>query len=107
MPFDALAMAAVTDDLRTAMAGGRIQRIIQPSAAAVAFAVYHQGTQTWSCFPPTPATRVQVAEERLAKAFATPSMFVMLLRKHLEGARILDPEQPRASVCYAFLSGRP
>ena len=95
MPFDALAMAAVTDDLRTAMAGGRIQRIIQPSAAAVAFAVYHQGTQTWLLLSAdTRYARVQVAEERLAKAFATPSMFVMLLRKHLEGARILDPEQP-------------
>lgn len=95
MPFDALAMAAVTDDLRTAMAGGRIQRIIQPSAAAVAFAVYNRGTQMWLLLSAdTRFARVQVAEERLAKAFATPSMFVMLLRKHLEGARILDPEQP-------------
>jgi len=95
MPFDALAMAAVTDDLRTAMAGGRIQRIIQPSAAAVALAVYHQGTQRWLLLSAdTRYARVQVAEERLAKAFATPSMFVMLLRKHLEGARILDPKQP-------------
>ncbi len=95
MPFDALAMAAVTDDLCTAMVGGRIQRIIQPSAAALAFAVYSQGTQTWLLLSAdTRFARVQVAEERLAKAFATPSMFVMLLRKHLEGARILDPEQP-------------
>ena len=96
MSFDALAMAAVADDIRAALAGGRIQRIIQPSAAAVAFAVYHQGTQTWLLLSAdTRYARVQVAEERLAKAFATPSMFVMLLRKHLEGARILDPEQPQ------------
>src|SRR5207248_6516135 len=37
--------------------------------------------------------RVALSAERLAKAFDEPSPFVMLLRKHLEGARLARVEQ--------------
>jgi hypothetical protein len=88
MPFDILALAAVTDELQ-ATVGGQVQRIIQPSAASIALAVYAHRTQRWLLTSVDARyARVHLSTQRLAKAFATPSSFVMLLRKHLEGRRI-------------------
>lgn len=89
MPFDALTMAAVTTEVNAFAAGGRIQRIIQPSAGSIALSIYSQGSQRWLVLSADARhARVAFAAERLAKAFATPSSFVMLLRKHLEGTRV-------------------
>lgn len=96
MPFDALAMAAVADELRASIAGGRIQRIIQPSTASVGLSIYAGGKERWLLLSAdSQLARVHKATGRLAKAFATPSSFVMLLRKHLEGARLASISQVR------------
>jgi hypothetical protein len=94
MPFDTMAMAAVADDLSASVAGGRIQRVIQPSATSIALAIYAGGVQRWLVLSADPRfARVNLSSDRLAKAFATPSPFVMLLRKHLDGARVEDIRQ--------------
>lgn len=89
MPFDAMTMAAVADEVQSAASEGRIQRILQPSVASVAMAVYANGRQHWLVLSADPQyARVYLSPGKLAKAFPTPSAFVMLLRKHLEGARL-------------------
>lgn len=96
MPFDTMAMAAVADELSATLTGGRIQRIIQPSATSIALAVYADGAQRWLVLSADARfARVNLSSDRLAKAFASPSSFVMLLRKHLDGARIDDVRQVR------------
>lgn len=93
MPFDTLAMAAIGDEVSSVAAGGRIQKIIQPSAHAVALAVY-RGEEHWLLLSADATyARLHLSTQRLAKAFPTPSAFVMLLRKYLEGARLVDIEQ--------------
>lgn len=92
MPFDALAMAAMTDEVG-ATAGGRIQKIVQPSRYGVGLAIYAGGEQHWLLLSADPRfARVQLTS-KLAKAFPTPSPFVMLLRKYLDGARVDMVEQ--------------
>ena len=94
MPFDTLTMAAVADEIRDAARGGQVQRIIQPSAPSVSLAIYGGGTLHWLVLSADARYgRVHLASERLAKGFATPSSFVMLLRKHLEGSRLVDMQQ--------------
>jgi predicted ribosome quality control (RQC) complex YloA/Tae2 family protein len=94
MPFDTLTMAAVADEIRDAAHGGQIQRIIQPSAPTVSLAIYAGGALHWLVLSADARyCRVHLAFERLAKGFATPSSFVMLLRKHLEGSRLVDVQQ--------------
>jgi predicted ribosome quality control (RQC) complex YloA/Tae2 family protein len=57
----------------------------------VGLALYRDGGQCWLVLSADAATaRVSFATERLAKAFAAPSSFVMLLRKHLEGTRLAE-----------------
>lgn len=98
MPFDALAMAAMTDEVGET-AGGRIQKIVQPSLHAIGLAVYSGGRPRWLLLSADARfARVQFTG-KLAKAFPSPSPFVMLLRKYLDGARIDSVEQlPRERV---------
>ncbi len=92
MPFDALAMAAMTDEVGVS-AGGRIQKIVQPSRFSIGLAIYAGGKQHWLLLSADPRfARIQLTS-KLAKAFPTPSPFVMLLRKYLDGARVAAVEQ--------------
>lgn len=94
MPYDAMTMAAVADELGRLATAGRIQKIIQPSRYAVGLAIYNAGHQHWLLLSADPRlARVHVSGDRLAKAFSTPSSFIMLLRKHLDGARIEEVVQ--------------
>src|SRR5579862_9160633 len=86
MPFDALAAAAIADELRTTLVGGRVQHIVQPSELSVGLSVYARGETYWLLLSADPSfARVHLVEGKLAKGFPTPSSFVMLLRKYLEG----------------------
>lgn len=107
MPFDTLTMAAMIDELQTFVAGGRLQKILQPSPTSVGLAIYHGGGQHWLILSADPQfARIQRAGTKLAKAFATPSSFIMLLRKHLEGARITAVKQvPGERICWLECEG--
>ncbi len=94
MPFDTMTMAAVVDEVNSATSGGRIQRIIQSSLASVGIAIYSGGTEQWLLLSAdAQRARVHLSSLRLTKAFDTPSAFVMLLRKYLEGARVANVTQ--------------
>jgi len=88
MPFDTLTMAAAVDEVGEATCGGRIQRIIQPSSSSVGLAIYREAEHWLLVSSDARQARLHLASNRLAKAFDSPSAFVMLLRKHLNGARI-------------------
>ncbi len=93
MPFDTLAMAAAADEIGSVV-HAQIQKILQPSASAVALSLYGEGRQQWLVLSADPRyAHVSLTEGKVAKAFATPSSFVMLLRKYLEGVRIANVAQ--------------
>src|SRR5947209_15195131 len=82
-------MAAVADEIGDVASGGRIQKIVQPSEFSVGMQVYADGERRWLVLSAHPQlARAHVASDKLSKAFSTPSSFVMLLRKYLEGSRI-------------------
>jgi predicted ribosome quality control (RQC) complex YloA/Tae2 family protein len=96
MPYDTMTMAAVADELRTAITGGYVQKIVQPSALSVGLSVYRTGNKHWLLLSAEPQlARIHLVGDRLAKAFPEPSAFVMLLRKYLEGGQIVEIEQQR------------
>ena len=94
MPLDAICLTAVAHEIRTAVVGGRIDKIHQPGRDEVVLAV--RGTQgscklLLSANPSHPRAQLtDISRENPDK----PPMFCMLLRKHLTGARILGLEQP-------------
>ncbi len=93
MPLDAICLTAVANEIRSAVVGGRIDKIHQPGRDEVVLAV--RANENCKLFlsanPSHPRAQLTaISRENPDK----PPMFCMLLRKHLTGARILDIEQP-------------
>ncbi|MDQ2715065.1 MAG: NFACT family protein [Chloroflexota bacterium] len=102
MYVDSITLAAVADELRFLLLGARIDTIIQPTEHALAIQCYAPGSQEqsghnrWLYLSAHPQlARLHLTALKPPKIASEPPAFVMLLRKHLEGARIEAFEQPR------------
>ncbi len=102
MYVDALTLAAVVDELRLLLTNARIDTIIQPTEHALALQCYASGSSEqgganrWLYLSTHPQlARVHVTALKPQRVASDPPAFVMLLRKHLEGARIESISQPR------------
>jgi len=96
MYLDALALSAVRDELREDLVGARIQDVIQPTPHAVALQCWGGGQNRWLLASAHPQlARVHLVPRKPGKLVTEPPAFVMLLRKYLEGARVVDVRQPR------------
>ncbi|HEY8742608.1 MAG TPA: NFACT RNA binding domain-containing protein [Chloroflexota bacterium] len=96
MHYDALTTGAVAEEWRRLLLGGRIDKIFQPDAWSLALLVrsQNQNWQVFQTFNPRFARAHLMRERKLGSGFDAPTSFVMLLRKHLESARIVAVHQP-------------
>ncbi|HLO01774.1 MAG TPA: NFACT RNA binding domain-containing protein [Symbiobacteriaceae bacterium] len=100
MAFDSVVMAAVVAELKARIVGGRISKIYQPTGDEVALLIYANGSNY---------RLLLTANARFARLHLTaaekknpphPPTFCMLLRKYIEGGRIVGIEQVgRERVC--------
>lgn len=89
MPFDAVTTAAVADDLRAHLLGGRVERVIQSGDLTIALLLRAEYTNQWLILSAhAQQARVQRTLRKQGSPFGEPSAWVMLLRKYLEGARL-------------------
>ena len=94
MPLDAITMTALADELRTALLGGKIDKIYQPTRDE---AVLHMRTGSGnvklllSANPGHPRAQLTAVTRENPE---TPPMFCMLLRKYFLGGRLLELTQP-------------
>lgn len=93
MIYDSVILAAVASELKKRLANGRIDKIHQPTPLELVLGI-RAGGANWSLlisadarFPRIHLTSVKRENPK------TPPNFVMLLRKHLEGARLTGIEQ--------------
>jgi len=93
MPFDAVFLTAVTDELRQAV-GARVDKINQPSRETVLLQL-RSPAGSWKLLldANTGHPRLHFTTESFENP-ATPPMFCMLLRKHLTGGRLMELRQP-------------
>ncbi len=112
MYVDAMTLAAVADEWGVLLAGARIDTIIQPTEYALALQCYvpareEQGGQNrWLYLSAHPQmARAHLTALKPQKIASEPPPFVMLLRKHLEGARIETIEQPRWERVLQIVAG--
>lgn len=94
MALDAVCLSAVVAELRTAVVGGKIDKIYQPGGQDVVLAVRGPAGNVRiliSANPSHPRIHLTTLDRENPDK---PPMFCMLLRKHLTGARILEIEQP-------------
>lgn len=92
MPFDAIFLSAVTEELSAAV-GSRIDKIQQPSRDTVLLALRsREGNRKLLITVNPNYPRVQFTELAFENP-AQPPMFCMLLRKHLTSARVVSFRQ--------------
>ncbi len=93
MAYDGLVMAGIASELR-ALKDARIERVYQPEGATIVLQMHHASRRKLrlllSAEPSAP--RVHLTELKMENPLVPP-MFCMLLRKFLEGARLLDVTQ--------------
>ncbi len=112
MHVDAITLAAVADEWRMLLIGGRIDTIIQPTEHSLALQCYVPGGQgqggqnRWLYLSAHPQmARAHLTALKPARIASEPPPFVMLLRKHLEGARIESVVQPRWERVLELVAG--
>lgn len=95
MYFDALTLAAVADELRATILGGRIQRVLLTGPLGIGLEVYaqHQRYQLLASAHPQWA-RVHLVRHKLSRGAEQATPFLLLLRKYVLGGRIIAIEQP-------------
>ena len=92
MPFDALFLSAVTEELQEAV-GMRIDRVSQPARDTVVLQLRgREGSRKLLLCASPNRPRVQFSALSVENP-AQPPMFCMLLRKHLTGARLASVTQ--------------
>lgn len=93
MAFDGIVTMAVAHELADIITGGKIDKIYQPEADELVFNIYtKQGNVKLYASANSAAARVHLIESGLPNPPA-PMSFCMLLRKHLQGARVTSVTQ--------------
>ena len=96
MPFDAFSISFYIRELKDNLANGRISKIFQPDQETVIITIFHP-------FPRRELNLLISVHPRFFRAHLVtdkpdnplkPPAFCMLLRKYLQGGRILQLEQP-------------
>ena len=93
MPFDAIFLSAVVEELTPVLTGERIDKIQQPARDTVLLHLRSRGKLLLSANGSRP--RIHLTRAAFENP-AQPPMFCMLLRKHLSGGRIAGLAQPEA-----------
>lgn len=94
MPLDAVCLRAVINELDKEVAGGRIDKIYQPDRDEIVISVRTaKGGKKLMVTSEPSAPRMHLIDANRENP-AVPPMFCMLMRKHLQGAKISKISQP-------------
>ena len=94
MAFDAYFLTAVLDEIRKIAIGARVEKIHQPSRDTVILLLRCEQGREKLLFAPNPAAPRLHMTTANPENPPEPPMFCMLLRKHLQGARLASITQP-------------
>jgi predicted ribosome quality control (RQC) complex YloA/Tae2 family protein len=95
MYFDALTMAAVADELREKILGGRVQKVLLPAPLSLGLEIYaHRERHYLLASAHAQAARVHLAGTKLRRGVEAATPLLLLLRKYARGAHIDRLEQP-------------
>ena len=95
MHFDALTLAAVADELRETVAGGRVQQVVLPDSRSVALEVYAHQERRYLLLSAHPqASRVHLLAHKPRRGVPKETPLLLLLRKYVRSARLDAVELP-------------
>jgi len=95
MPMDGFTLSFMERELREALVGGRVERVNQPERDALLLLMRNRGRNEKLLLSANPnQARAQLTAQTYENP-AEPPMFCMLMRKHLQGARLAELRQHR------------
>lgn len=94
MALDGITIAALINELREELQGGRIYKIAQPERDELLLTIKNNGSQYRLVLSADASLPLLYLTENNKKSPMTAPNFCMLLRKHIQNARILSIEQP-------------
>ncbi|MGH2461050.1 MAG: Rqc2 family fibronectin-binding protein [Chloroflexota bacterium] len=107
MTFDGLTLTAMASELRRQLIDSRVQKVIQPDAWSIALEAYGGHRRRWLLLSAEPRRpRVYLTAEKPGRGTEAPSPLLLLLRKHIEGARIGEIAQPTGERVLSFAFDR-
>ena len=90
MPFDGLTNSHLVSELNNQLAGQRIEKVYQPEKDLLTLVVRQKKGSSRLIISINPRWgRMHLSQERRENP-TQPTAFCMLLRKHLDGAKILE-----------------
>ena len=92
MPFDAVFLYALTDELKENLIGAKVSKVHMPKRDEVVLILRGYDNQRLLLSANANYPRIHLTNEVKSNP-DTPPMFCMLLRKHLTSAKIIDVEQ--------------
>ncbi len=94
MAFDGITVAAVTKELNDKLTGGRVYKIAQPEEDALLLTIKTQGGQFRLLLSADASLPLVYLTDSNKPSPMTAPNFCMVMRKHLQNARILGFSQP-------------
>ena len=94
MAFDGITIANITKELRDTLLGGRIYKIAQPEIDELMLTIKNNGSQYRLMLSADASLPLVYLTETNKPSPLTAPGFCMLLRKHLQNARIVGISQP-------------
>ena len=102
MPMDGIALRFTADELNRKLAGGRVEKIIQPERDEIDITIRSGGENHILLLSASSGcTRAHITTERKTGPLEPP-MFLQLLRKHLLGGRFVSVAQKNADRILVF-----
>ncbi|MBQ7943324.1 MAG: NFACT family protein [Lachnospiraceae bacterium] len=94
MAFDGITIAAIVKELDEKIVGGRIHKIAQPEKDELLLTIKNNSTQVRMLMSADASLPLLYLTEANKQSPLTAPNFCMLLRKHLQNARIISVTQP-------------
>ena len=94
MAFDGITIANITSELKQALTGGRIYKIAQPENDELLLTIKNNGTQYRLFLSAAASLPLVYLTSTNKQSPMTAPGFCMLLRKHLQNAKIISISQP-------------
>lgn len=95
--FDSLTLSALVEELNPVLVGARVHRVQQPSKYIILLTLRAGGKNRKLCISAHPKYSYVALLDYSKRSFVNPDkppMFCMLLRKYMEGAKIVEIRQP-------------
>lgn len=95
MYVDSVTIAALTDELKSALLDGRVQDVVAPDELSVGFEIYSGHQRHYLLISAAAkSARCHLVPEKLRRGVEHPFPLLLRLKKVVEGARLVGIEQP-------------